>query len=334
MNLPAPRRLRRTQPLLSVVVPVFNEAAILPEFFKKISVTLNTLDIATEIIFVDDGSDDGSSEVVARLGEKDTRVASVKLSRNFGKEAAMTAGLAHAQGDAIVLIDADLQDPPEEIPRMLAAWQNGGDVVAMQRRHRAGESWLKRASASAFYRLFAKISDTPVPVDTGDFRLLSRRVVDVLLALPERQRYMKALFVWPGFKQVVLRYDRDARVGGESKFNWIKLIGLAMDGITSFSAAPLRLATIVGSFLSLTAFVFALIVIVKTLLLGETVPGYPSLIVCMLMLGGVQLLAIGLLGEYVGRLYIEAKQRPLYVVENFRASQISRLASELKNEAR
>ena len=320
MSRPAPTLLRRSDPLLSVVVPVFNEALVLPAFYQRLQAVVSRLPLEVELVFVDDGSSDDSLCVLEEFASRDQRIGLVSLSRNFGKEAAMSAGLAHAMGDAVVLIDADLQDPPEEIPRMVAAWQAGADLISMQRRVRHGESWLKRITAAAFYRIFQKIADVPVLVDVGDFRLLSRRVVDVLQQLPERQRFMKALFSWPGFRQSILSYDRDPRFRGSSKWGWLRLVSFAMDGITSFSVAPLRLATVCGALISLTAFVFAAWIVTKTLVLGESVAGYPTIMVSMLLLGGIQLLAIGLLGEYVGRLYMESKQRPLYVVDTFRAA--------------
>jgi glycosyltransferase involved in cell wall biosynthesis len=241
------------------------------------------------------------------------------LSRNFGKEQAMSAGLRQARGEATVVIDADLQDPPELIPAMLGEWSRGADVVSMRRRHRAGESWLKRATAYAFYRVMNRLSDVPIPVDTGDFRLLSRRALDALNSLPERNRVMKGLFAWIGFRQRTIDYDRDPRAAGASKWRYWKLWNLALEGITGFSVGPLKVATYVGLLTALSAFMYAAFVFVKTLALGDPVRGFPTLIVVISFLGGLQLMAIGVLGEYVGRLFVEAKNRPLYLVEELHA---------------
>lgn len=302
-------------PLLSIVIPVYNEMAVLPLCHRRLRETLSPLDCRYELLFVDDGSTDGSAEHLAALAwtTPDTRL--IRLSRNFGKEAAMTAGLRHARGTAVILLDADLQDPPELIPSMLEAWRGGADVVHMRRRTRAGEGWAKRASAHLFYRLLNRLSQLPIPEDTGDFRLLSRRAVDVLAALPERSRYLKGLFAWIGLPAVTLLYDRAPRAAGRSKWNLFSLVGLAFEGITSFSVAPLRWATGLGLLAALSGTAFGAWIVVKTMWLGELVAGYPSTIALVAFLSGVQLLSIGLLGEYVGKIYTESKQRPLYVIQ-------------------
>lgn len=300
---------------LSVVVPVRNEEAVLAEFHRRMVAAVEDTPGGFEVLYVDDGSTDGTTLILRQLRALDARIGAIRLSRNFGKEQAMSAGLREAHGAATVVIDADLQDPPELVPAMLDEWRRGADVVNMRRRHRAGENWLKRTTAFCFYRVLNRLSDVPIPVDTGDFRLLSRRALDALNSLPERTRVMKGLFAWIGFRQRTIDYDRDARAAGSSKWRYWKLWNLALEGITGFSIGPLKVATYVGFLTALSAFIYAAFVFVKTLLLGDPVPGFPTLIVVISFLGGLQLMAIGVLGEYVGRLFVEAKNRPLYLVE-------------------
>ena len=300
---------------LSVVVPVHNEETVLPRFHARLATAIEGTPGGFEIIYVDDGSTDATPLILRQLRSMEPRVGIIRLSRNFGKEQAMSAGLHEARGAATVVIDADLQDPPELIPAMLDEWHRGADVVNMRRRRRAGENWLKRATAYAFYRVMNRLSEVPIPVDTGDFRLLSRRALDALNSLPERNRVMKGLFAWIGFRQRSIEYDRDPRAAGSSKWRYWKLWNLALEGITGFSIGPLKVATYVGFLTAVSAFVHAVFVLVKTLLLGDPVPGFPTLIVVISFLGGLQLMAIGVLGEYVGRLFVEAKNRPLYLVE-------------------
>jgi glycosyltransferase involved in cell wall biosynthesis len=304
----------RGEPVVSLIVPFLNEREVLPACLDRLERVLAELGESAEIVLVDDGSIDGSSALVAarRPGPADVRL--LRLSRNFGKEAAMTAGLTHARGQAVIVLDADLQDPPELIPAMLEHWRDGIDVVLMQRRSRAGESWFKRASAHVFHRLLQRLSRAPIPVDTGDFRLMSRRAVEALLRLPERNRYMKGLYAWIGLPTLTLPYDRAARDAGSSKWDYPRLIGLALEGITSFSVVPLRLALVAGALTALAGGAFGVWIIAKALLLGDPVPGYPSLVALIALLGGMQLLGIGVVGEYVGKTYLEAKQRPLYVL--------------------
>lgn len=304
------------QPLLSVVVPVYNERAVLPLLHARLTAVLSGLPLRYEIVLVDDGSRDGSDIDMADLAARVPHVRAVRLSRNFGKEAALTAGIAHAKGDAVVVLDADLQDPPELIPQMIEAWQAGADVVAMRRRTRAGETAVKKLSAHLFYRLLNRVSAVDIPEDTGDFRLMSRKAVDALGQLPERNRYMKGLFAWIGLPTTVLLYDRAPRAAGQTKWDYPGLLRLAFEGITSFSVAPLRIAMVLGLLTALTGVLFGGWIIAKTLVLGEVVQGYPSLIAVMTLLGGVQLVSVGLLGEYVGKTYFEAKQRPLYLVRD------------------
>ncbi len=330
MKSPPSRRGGHALDRLSVVVPVYNESAVLPAFHARLQQVLDGLPLSSEVVYVDDGSCDGSAAVLRRLRVGDPRVAVITLSRNFGKEAALTAGLDHASGDAVVVIDADLQDPPELIVAMVEAWREGHDVVTMRRAARAGETLLKRASAGAFYRLLNRVSDVPIPLDTGDFRLLSRRAVDALRQLPERNRYMKGLFAWIGFPQKELQFARDVRAAGRSRWSYARLLGLALDGITSFTWAPLRFAIYAGLLTAAAALSFGAWIIVKTLMFGDPVAGYPSMMTVILFLGGAQLLAIGIQGEYLGRLFAESKQRPLYLVQSVQPARDRRSLAEEK----
>lgn len=287
---------------------------MLPEFHRRLSAVLDTLALDAEIVYVNDGSSDGSLRLLAALHGQDRRVAVIDLSRNFGKEAAMSAGLDFAEGDAVVLIDADLQDPPELIEQMLQVWREGVDVVLMRRRRRDRESWLKRGTAHAFYRVIGRVGTIPIPEDVGDFRLLSRRAVTALRRLPERSRFMKGLFAWIGYPTRALTYDRDRRHAGGSKYSYWRLWNFALEGITSFSAAPLKVASYFGLAIALVAFAFGVFIVVKTLLYGDPVPGFPTLVTVVLFLGGLQLVALGIIGEYLGRMFVEVKQRPLYLV--------------------
>ncbi|HEY9130772.1 MAG TPA: glycosyltransferase family 2 protein [Dyella sp.] len=301
---------------LTVVVPAFNESSVLEAFHARLSAALTGLPLDCAVLYVDDGSSDGTWELIKRLGGHGLRVSGLRLSRNFGKEAAVTAGLDRADADAVILIDADLQDPPELIPELVAQWQAGHDVVYATRTERAGETRLKRLTAAAFYRSMERLSDTPIPRDTGDFRLLSRRALDALRQLRERQRFMKGLFAWIGYRQASVRYQREPRQAGHTKWNYWRLMQLAIEGITSFSTAPLRLATWVGLCSSVLAFAYGIWVLGKALLYGDPVRGYPTLMLVVLFLGGVQLLALGVIGEYLGRNYAESKQRPLYFIDD------------------
>jgi polyisoprenyl-phosphate glycosyltransferase len=305
------------RPTLSIVVPLCNEQAVLPDFHRRLMKAIEATAGGLEVIYVDDGSTDGTRQLLEQASARDARVGYIRLSRNFGKEAATSAGLQHARGKATVVIDGDLQDPPELIPSMLEAWRGGADVVNMRRRARAGESWLKRATAHAFYRVMNRLSEVPIPVDTGDYRLLSRRAVDALNAMPERNRLMKGLFAWIGFNQATIAYDREPRAAGSSKWRYWKLWNLALEGITGFSVAPLKVATYVGFATAASAFLFAAFMFVKTLALGDPVAGFPTLIVVISFLGGLQLMAIGVLGEYLSRLFVESKGRPLFLVDKF-----------------
>ncbi len=317
MNSSALRLLPDAPCTLSVVVPLYNEEAVLPLLHRRLLAALSAVTGGIEIIYVDDGSTDRTGQMLQQLRLSCTSVSVVRFSRNFGKEQALTAGLQMARGDAVVLIDADLQHPPEMIPAMVAAWREGADVVNMRRRDRNEESWLRRSSARMFYRLINGLSDTPIPQDIGDFRLFSRRAVDALNQLPERNRFMKGLFAWIGFRQTTLDFDCEERAAGQSKWRWRQLLHFAIEGVTAFSVRPLKLASYAGLTSALIAFGYALYFLVKTVVFGDSVAGFPTLIVVVLMLGGLQLLAIGVLGEYLGRLCLESKRRPLYIVEDY-----------------
>jgi polyisoprenyl-phosphate glycosyltransferase len=312
--------------LLSIVVPVFNEEAVIDVFNRRMLDVLRQLPFSAELIYINDGSRDRTPEIVRDYLQTYDNVALIDLSRNFGKEAAMTAGIDHAGGDAVVIIDADLQDPPELIPELLRVLQSGDyDVVYAQRASRSGETLTKKASAHLFYRLIGKLTGIDIPHDTGDFRVMNRRAVEALRRLREHHRFMKGLFAWIGFRQMALRYDRDARFAGESKFNYWRLWNFSLEGITSFTTAPLKVASYVGLATSVGAALYGIAIVFGTLVFGNPVPGYPSLLVAVLFLGGLQLLTLGIMGEYLGRVFNESKRRPLYFV---REHLISRRARE------
>jgi polyisoprenyl-phosphate glycosyltransferase len=308
--------------LLTVVIAVYNEADTLPLLQPRLAAVLDALavDAAVDgrVLYVDDGSSDASWRLLQEFAAVDGRVALLRLSRNFGKEAALTAGLDRVDEGAAIILDADGQDPPELIPQFVARWREGFDDVHGTRTVREGEGWLKKSTAHGFYRLIGRLSKTPIPEDTGDFRLLSPRALTALRQLRERHRFMKGLFGWIGFEQVAIPYQRAPRLAGNSKFNFWKLWNFALEGITSFSTAPLRLATYLGVFTALLAFAYALWIVAKALLWGDPVAGWPTMMSVILFLGGVQLVALGMIGEYLGRLYTESKQRPLYLVDAWR----------------
>lgn len=312
--------------LVSVVVPVFDEEAGVEEFNRRTLEALRSLPFPYELIYVNDGSRDRTAGLLRQLQQQFDNVALIDLSRNFGKEAAMTAGLDHAAGDVVVVIDADLQDPPELIPELVHMFLKGDhDVIYAQRISRSGETFLKKASAHLFYRVIGRLTGIDIPRDTGDFRLMNRKAVDALRQLREHHRFMKGLFAWIGFRQAALRYDRDPRFAGESKFNYWRLWNFSLEGITSFTTAPLKVASYVGLITSVGAALYGIAIIVSTIVGGNPVPGYPSLLVIILFLGGLQLLTLGIIGEYLGRVFNESKQRPLYFVrEHIPARRASR----------
>jgi glycosyltransferase involved in cell wall biosynthesis len=310
------QEIARAYNTLSVVVPVFNEQEVLPEFHRRLGAVLDALNLRTQVIYVNDGSTDGTLDAIGQLAEHDARVMLVDLSRNFGKEIALTAGLDHADADAVVVIDADLQDPPELIPELVAAWLDGHDVVYAKRTCRDGESAAKKLTAFLFYRLIQKMSRVRIPEDTGDFRLLSRRAVHAVCQMREQHRFMKGLFAWIGFPQKAVPYRRAPRHAGTTKWNYWKLWNFALEGITSFSCVPLKVATYVGLASAFGAFGYGVYTVLRTLVLGNPVPGYPSLLTAVMFLGGLQLLSIGVIGEYLARMFDESKQRPLYFLKD------------------
>ncbi|HEY5046726.1 MAG TPA: glycosyltransferase family 2 protein [Rhizomicrobium sp.] len=300
--------------LLSIVVALHNEEKTVEALFDRLSQIETRLDCRVEYVCVNDGSTDAT---LARLRETAAKVPNLTildLARNFGKEAAMTAGLAQARGDAILIIDADLQDPPSLIPEFLVKWREGFDVVYGVRASRRSDTRLKRATAAMFYNVFNRVANTKIPPGAGDFRLMDRRVVQALLSMPERNRFMKGLFSWVGFRQIGVEYVREPRIAGRSSFNYPRLLNFAVEGITSFSIVPLRLASLAGMLISIVGFAYAAYLIARTLAQGVVVPGYASIMVVTMFLGGVQLICLGFIGEYLGRLYVEAKARPLYII--------------------
>ena len=302
---------------LSIIVPAHNEEAVLPIFHQKLTDVIKPLNITYEIVYINDGSQDNTESIILNLKQQCPEVAYAKFSRNFGKEAAMTAGLKLCNGESAIIIDADLQDSPELIPAMLDAWRNGADIVNMKRSERSGEPLWKIATANMFYQLIGKISEVAIPHNVGDFRLFSRRAIDAINQLSERGRFMKGLFAWVGYPQTTIEYKRDARVAGNTKWPFFKLVGLAWQGITAFSTAPLQMATWLGLSSAGGAFLYASYFLIKSIFIPDAVQGFPTLIIVILFLGGLQLLCIGILGEYLARIYTEVKQRPVYLIETF-----------------
>ncbi len=314
-------RLFPAQPepiLLSVIVPVKDEEEAVLPFVARVTKVLDTLAKREgwEILFIDDGSSDTTLAVILAAHQRDPRVRAISLSRNFGKEAALSAGLDHAAGRAVVPMDVDLQDPPEVLGEMVEKWRSGFEVVYGVRRNRATDQLPKRLTADLYYRTHNWLSADKIPEHAGDFRLLDRKVVDVIRKLPERNRFMKGLFAWSGFRQAAVEYDRAERVAGTTKYNYWKLWTLAIDGITSASTVPLRIWSYIGGAIALFALAYAAFIVIKTVLFGSSVDGYPSIIASVLFFGGVQLLSLGILGEYVGRILVETKQRPIYIVRD------------------
>ena len=314
-QLAGQRARRPADPLLSLVVPVFNEEEAVDIFVEAVTRVLDAASLRFEIVFVNDGSRDDTLVHLLDCGERDKRLRTVNLSRNFGKEAALTAGIDNARGDVLVPMDIDLQDPPELIAAFLAKWREGYDVVYGVRAERSSDTHAKRLSAGWFYRIFNMLSPVRIPAHAGDFRLVDRRAVEVLRQLPERNRFMKGLFAWVGFNAVGVPYERPARSAGHSKFNLWHLWNFAVDGLVSFSTTPLRAWFYVGVAIAGIAFVYALFIVTRVLLFGIDTPGYASLLIVVLLMGGIQLLSLGIIGEYLGRLFLEVKGRPIYVVE-------------------
>lgn len=306
---------RTPDPLVSIVVPVFNEEESIALFVGKMREVLDRENTQYEILFVNDGSVDDTLACLVAMMDRDNCIRVVNLSRNFGKEVALTAGIDYARGDVLVPMDVDLQDPPELVPVFLKYWRNGYDVVYGVRASRSSDTYAKRASAAWFYRIFNRLSSLRIPENTGDFRLIDRRVADVLRRLPERNRFMKGLFAWVGFPSIGVPYERPARAAGQTKWNHWRLWNFALDGLVSFSTLPLRVWTYAGVLVAALAFCYGTLIILRTLLFGVDLPGYASLLTTVLFLGGVQLLSVGVIGEYLGRLFTEVKGRPIYVVE-------------------
>ena len=300
--------------MLSIIIPAYNEEEVLEEFYRRIVGVVSKIGLPYELIFVNDGSKDRTLQLLTSLSQQNEHLVIIDLSRNFGKEIAVSAGIDFCRGDAVVIIDADLQDPPELIPELIEQWRLGYDNVYARRISREGESKLKKLTAFLFYRSIRGMTHIDIPADTGDFRLLSRRAIDALKQLPERNRFMKGLYAWIGFSAIAVDYHRDSRYAGKTKWNYWKLWNFALEGITSFTEVPLKLASYVGGLMAFVSFLYGAYIIIKTFILGNDVPGYPSLIVTILFLGGIQLVFIGVLGEYLGRAFAEIKQRPLYFV--------------------
>lgn len=303
---------------ITVLVPAYNEEEVLPALFDRLGKLADAhATYAFEFLFINDGSRDKTLRLIEDFATRDHRVSYVNLTRNFGKEIAMIAGIDHVKSDALVIMDADLQDPPELLPNMIKLWEQGYDDVYARRSARLGESWLKRTTSYWYYQLLQRSTNIEIQPDTGDFRLLDKRCVKALQQIREHERYTKGLFSWIGFNKKEITYVREPRIAGKSKWDYFKLFNLAIEGITSFTTAPLRFAVVLGLVVSLLAFVYIIILLTRTIVLGPDLSGYPSMMAVILFLGGVQLLAIGIIGEYVGRIFNETKQRPLYLVEKY-----------------
>ena len=301
---------------ISILIPCYNEEPNLEHLFERLCKVLDWIGVPYEIVCVNDGSRDRTLDALIEHHRCNPAIKVVNLSRNFGKEIALSAAIDYATGEVVVPIDADLQDPPELIAELIQRWQDGYDVVYATRRSRSGETWFKKFTAGSFYRLIGRMSSVPIPPNTGDFRLLDQRAVAALKQLPERNRFMKGLFAWVGFRQTSVLYDRAERDRGSTKWNYWRLWNLAVDGITAFSVAPLKIWLYIGTVISTIALLYASVLVIRTLILGIDVPGYASLMVAVLFLGGIQLLTLGIIGEYLGRIYEEVKARPLYLVRD------------------
>ncbi|WP_026692811.1 glycosyltransferase family 2 protein [Peribacillus kribbensis] len=304
--------------LITILIPAYNEEEVLYKLYHRLSKVINNItNYEFELLFVNDGSKDQTINIIKELRETDIRVSYIDLSRNYGKETAMLAGFDYTRGDALIIIDADLQDPPELIPEMIELWEQGYDDVFAKRKSRSGESWLKKWTSKSFYRVLQKVSRIKIEEDTGDFRLLDKRCVRALQQLRETQRYTKGMFSWIGFNKKEILFDRDPRAAGTTKWNYAKLMDLAIEGITSFTTFPLRISSFIGVIVSFLAFIYMFVIIFKTLFFGEKIIGYPSTMSVILFLGGIQLLSLGVIGEYLGRVFNETKNRPLYFINEY-----------------
>ena len=304
--------------LISILIPAYNEHESLPLLYDRVVKLMDEQDkYDFEVLFVNDGSKDDTLEIIKSLRSKDSRINYVNLSRNYGKETAMAAGFDYVKGDALIIMDADLQDPPELIPEMIKYWEEGYDDVYARRKSRKGESPLKKITSWGFYRVLQSMTKIEIQKDTGDFRLLDRRCVEAIKKLRESQRYTKGLYSWIGYSKKEILYNRDPRIAGKSKWNYRRLVNLSIDGITSFTTSPLRWAAILGLIFSSVAFVYAMYIILKTLIFGIDISGYASTMAAILFLGGIQLVFLGLIGEYLGRAFYETKHRPLYFIDSY-----------------
>lgn len=314
---------------LTILIPVYNEQECLEMLYQRLVNVADKLGgVETEFLFVNDGSRDDSLQIIKRLQRSDKRVVLLDLSRNFGKEVAMTAGIDYATGDALVIIDADLQDPPELIGEMLKGIEDGYDDVYAKRSNRKGETWMKKSTSKLYYRMLKKISDIPVQEDTGDYRMFSKRAIDALRRLKENERNMKGLFSFIGFKKKPIYYERDPRIAGKTKWNYWKLVNLAAQGFMSTSKVPLRLISIMGIFVSLIAFLYLIFVVVRAAIWGDPVSGYPSMVSIILFLGGGQMLALGIIGEYLGIVFSETKKRPIYYVNEYSTGDVAEAGND------
>jgi glycosyltransferase involved in cell wall biosynthesis len=303
---------------ISILIPAYNEEEVLDQLYTRLGKLANDQKkYDFEFLFINDGSRDKTLEIIKGYAELDNRISYVSFSRNFGKEKAMIAGFDHVTGDATVIIDADLQDPPELIPQMIKLWEEGYDDVYAKRKSREGESWFKKFTSRMYYSILEKMSSIPIQKDTGDFRLLDRRAVEAMKQFRESERYTKGMFSWVGFNKKEILYNRDPRVAGSTKWSYLKLFNLGIDGITSFTTAPLRISAFLGTIVSLIAFIYLAFIVLRTIFFGTDLGGYPSMMAVILFLGGVQLLSLGVIGEYVGRIFNETKNRPLYIVEEY-----------------
>ncbi|GMQ61359.1 glycosyltransferase family 2 protein [Vallitalea maricola] len=308
--------------IITILVPCYNEEEVIDIFYDEVIKVINSIDYRFELLFINDGSKDRTLAKITSLRLRDSRVAYVDLSRNYGKEIAMAAGLDYASGDAVIIMDVDLQDPPRLIPVMIKEWEAGYDDVYAKRSSRKGESFMKKFTAHCFYRLLGKLAKVEIQEDTGDFRLLNRQAVDALKQFKETGRYTKGLFSLIGFNKKEILFDRDERAAGKTKWNYCKLMGLAIEGITTFTIMPLRIATFIGSITGIGAFIYMIYIVIRTLIIGIELPGYASLISIMLFIGSIQLVSIGVLGEYVGRIFNETKNRPLYFINKYESTKV------------
>jgi len=309
---------------VSLLIPAYNEEDTIPLLYDELNKVLETIPgYEFEILFVNDGSSDNTLNILRNMQQRDTRINYISFSRNFGKETAMAAGFDYVTGDAAVILDADLQDPPELIGEMIKYWEDGYDDVYAKRRSREGETWLKKITSAAFYKLLQKMTKIPIQEDTGDFRLLDRRAIESLKKLREKQRYTKGMFSWIGFNKKEILFDRKPRAAGKTKWNYLKLFNLALEGVTSFTTSPLRISTIIGILVSIFSMIYMVIVLIKSLIWKDPVQGYPSMMVTILFLGGVQLVSLGIIGEYVGRIFNETKYRPLYIIDEHNNEKIA-----------